>query len=85
MRAISSTLWSVARAIVEPATVTGSNSATGVSTPVRPTCTRISRRTVRLSSGGNLNAIAQRGARAVKPSASCWAKESTFTTTPSMS
>ena len=30
-------LCSVARAIVEPATVTGSNSATGVSTPVRPT------------------------------------------------
>ena len=27
----------VARAMVEPETVTGSNSATGVSTPVRPT------------------------------------------------
>ncbi len=71
--------------MVEPATVTGSNSATGVSTPVRPTWMRISRRTVVFSSGGNLKAMAQRGARAVNPSSSCWAKLSTFTTTPSMS
>ena len=85
LRCTSSSLCSVARAMVEPETVTGSNSATGVSTPVRPTWMRISRRTVSFSSGGNLNAIAQRGARAVKPSASCWAKLSTFTTTPSMS
>ncbi len=78
-------LWSVARAMVEPATSTGSNSATGVSTPVRPTWMRIWRRTVRFSSGGNLKAMAQRGARAVKPRAACEAKESTLTTTPSMS
>ena len=78
-------LCSVARAIVEPATTTGSNSATGVSTPVRPTCTRIWRKTVLFSSGGNLNAMDQRGARAVKPRLACEANESTFTTTPSMS
>jgi orotidine-5'-phosphate decarboxylase len=36
-RAISSRLCNVARATFEPASVTGSNSATGVSTPVRPT------------------------------------------------
>ena len=35
--AISSTLCSVARAIVEPATSTGSNTANGVIAPVRPT------------------------------------------------
>ena len=39
LRRISSSLWSVAREIVEPCTKTGSSSATGVSTPVRPTCT----------------------------------------------
>ena len=78
-------LCSVARAMVEPATVTGSNSATGVSTPVRPTWMRISRSTVVFSSGGNLNAMAQRGARAVKPRSPCWVKLSTLTTTPSMS
>ena len=85
LRRTSSSLCSVARAMVDPATTTGSNSATGVSTPVRPTWMRMSRRTVRFSSGGNLNAMAQRGARAVKPRASWLAKLSAFTTTPSMS
>ena len=37
LRLISSSLWSVAREIVEPARKTGSSSATGVSVPVRPT------------------------------------------------
>ena len=65
LRCTSSSLCSVARATVEPATTTGSSSATGVSLPVRPTCTVISRNSVVFSSGGNLNATAQRGARAV--------------------
>lgn len=57
----------------------------GVSTPVRPTCTATLRRMVVFSSGGNLKAMAQRGALAVKPSSAWMAKSSTFTTTPSMS
>ena len=85
LRRTSSWLCSVARATVEPATTTGSSSATGVSTPVRPTCTVMSRSSVVFSSGGNLKAMAQRGARAVKPISACRAKESTFTTTPSIS
>jgi hypothetical protein len=85
LRATSSALCRVARAIVEPATSTGSNDASGVSAPVRPTCTEMSRSTVVFSSGGNLKAIAHLGAFAVKPSSSCTAKESTFTTTPSIS
>ncbi len=47
-------LWSVARLTVVPARRTGSNSATGVSTPVRPTWTTMSVTTVVASSGGNL-------------------------------
>ena len=78
-------LCSVARAMVEPATVTGSNSATGVSTPVRATWMRISRRTVVFLLGRELERDRPARARAVKPSSSCWAKLSTFTTTPSMS
>ena len=46
LRRISSSLCSVARETVEPCTKTGSSSATGVSTPVRPTCTVMSRRRV---------------------------------------
>ena len=37
LRSISSSLWRVARETVEPEMRTGSSSATGVSTPVRPT------------------------------------------------
>ena len=37
------------------------NSATGVRTPVRPTCTTMSVTTVVASSGGNLYAMAHRG------------------------
>ena len=37
LRRTSSRLWSVARATVEPATLTGVMCATGVSVPVRPT------------------------------------------------
>ena len=85
LRCTSSKLCSVARATVEPATTTGTSSATGVSAPVRPTCTVMSRRSVVFSSGGNLNAMAQRGARAVNPMARWRAKSFTFTTTPSIS
>ena len=46
LRATSSSLCSVARATVEPARKTGSRLATGVSLPVRPTCTSIERTTV---------------------------------------
>ena len=54
LREISSSLWSVARATVLPATKTGSNSATGVSTPLRPTWTVMSSRRVRACSGSYL-------------------------------
>lgn len=50
-RSISSWLWRVARATVEPDSSTGCNSATGVSTPVRPTCTTIFSRVVSFCSG----------------------------------
>ena len=53
--------------------------------PVRPTLTWTSRSFVVASSGGYLNAIAQRGAREVEPSRRCSAYWSTFTTTPSIS
>ena len=42
LRRISSSLCSVARAMVLPRRKTGSSSATGVSVPVRPTCTVMS-------------------------------------------
>ncbi len=67
LRRISSRLCRVARAIVEPATTTGSNSATGVSMPVRPTWIVCRAKGCVFSSGGNLKAIAQRGARACNP------------------
>ena len=60
-------LCSVARPTVEPPTKTGSSTANGVALPVRPIETWMSRRMVVRSSGGSLNAIAQRGALAVVP------------------
>ncbi len=54
LRAISSSLCSVALATVLPATRTGSSSATGVRTPLRPTCTVMSSRRVRACSGSYL-------------------------------
>ena len=68
LRFTSWALWSVAFSTVDPATRVGSMTPYGVTRPVRPTLTRISRRTVLTSSGGYLNAIAQRGARLVEPS-----------------
>ena len=67
LRTISAALCKVALVTVEPATLTGSMKAKGVTRPVRPTLTLISRRRVVVSSGGYLNAIAHFGARDVKP------------------
>ena len=80
-----SSLWSVASPTVDPPTNTGSSTANGVALPVRPIDTWMSLRTVVRSSGGNLKAIAHRGAFDVTPSACCRARSSTFTTTPSIS
>ena len=85
LRRTSSRLWSVARATVEPATLTGVMCATGVSVPVRPTYGTMSSTNASTCSGGNLNAIAQRGARLTIPSRACWSNRSTLTTTPSVS
>ena len=85
LRRMSSSLCRVARSTVTPPTLTGSRTANGVSTPVRPTLTAISRRRVVAVVGANLKAIAQRGSWATDPRARCRAYESTLTTTPSMS
>ena len=82
---ISSSLWSVARLIVMPESLTGSSTATGVRAPVRPTWTRMSSRQVVAWRAGNLNEIAQRGALAVAPSARRCSEELTLNTTPSAS
>ena len=67
LRAISSSLCKVARLTVDPLTRTGSSAATGVSTPVRPTCTRMSCNLVCTRSASYLKAMAQRGDLAVNP------------------
>ena len=85
LRRTSSRLWRVARETVEPATLTGVMWATGVSVPVRPTYGTMSSMNASTCSGGNLKAIAQRGARLTIPSLACWSKRSTLTTTPSVS
>ena len=64
LRAHLLALCSVASSTVEPATRTGSITPYGVTRPVRPTLTWMSSSLVLTSSGGYLNAIAQRGARA---------------------
>ena len=85
LRTTSWALCSVAIDTVEPATVTGSITPKGVTLPVRPTLTWMSRSLVLTSSGGYLNAMAHRGAREVDPSRRCTAISSTLTTTPSIS
>src|SRR5207248_9874140 len=62
LRFTSSSLCSVAVRTVTPPTNTGSSCAKGVTTPVRPVCTKMFSRRVVRSSGGNLYAIAHRGA-----------------------
>ena len=85
LRATSSSLCSVAMPTFAPPTNTGSSTANGVARPVRPMLTMMSRRIVVFSSGGNLYAIAHRGARDVTPISARWPRSSTFTTTPSIS
>ncbi len=84
LRWISSSLWSVARATVDPEMNTGSSSATGVRTPVRPTWMVMRRSFVSICSGQNLYAHAHFGNLDVAPS---WVwSESWFTlmTAPSV-
>ena len=54
LRLTSKGLCRVVRATVEPATCTGFRMATGVTRPVRPTCTVMSSSSVLTSSGGYL-------------------------------
>ncbi len=81
----TSWLCSVANSTSEPATVTGSTWAYGVTRPVRPTPTRMLRSLVLTSSGAYFHAIAQRGAREVEPSLPWRGISSSLTTTPSIS
>ena len=83
--AMISPLCRLARETLVPAKKIGSNTAVGVSTPVRPTVTSISRTTLSLTSGGYLNAIAQRGNLFVLPSVRRAARSLTLMTAPSMS
>ncbi len=53
-RFTSEALCNVARDTVTPPTSTGCSSATGVSRPVRPTCTVMSSTRVTSTRGGNL-------------------------------
>ena len=85
LRFTSAALCSVAIDTVDPATVTGSITANGVTRPVRPTLTWMSSSLVVTSSGGYLYAIAQRGARDVLPRRRCRAISSTLITWPSSS
>ncbi len=85
LRATSSRLWSVARLTVTPPISTGRISATGVTTPVRPTLGTILRIWVSCLRGGNLKAKAQRGWCEVAPSSSRAASSSSLITTPSIS
>ena len=80
-----SSLCSVATPTVEPPTKTGSSWAKGVARPVRPMETWIAMSLVVRSSGGNLKAMAHRGALDVAPRTACSARSSTLVTTPSIS
>jgi len=84
-RRTSSGLCRVARLTVEPSRSTGSNSATGVSAPVRPTWTAMCSTRVVACRAGYLYATAQRGILAVAPRRACSAAALTLTTTPSIS
>ncbi len=59
---------------VTPPTNTGASLATGVSLPVRPTCTSMACTVVSCSCAGYLCATAQRGSRETKPSFFCSAR-----------
>ena len=83
-RIISSALWSVALVTVTPPTKSAFKLATGVIEPVRPTWKVTSSKVVMSSSGGYLYALAQRGAREMKPNFFCFSTSLTLITTPSM-
>ena len=83
--AIISPLCRLARETLVPARKIGSNTAVGVSTPVRPTVTSILRTTLSLTSGGYLNAMAHRGNLFVLPRVRRAARSLTLMTAPSMS
>src|SRR5579875_1261012 len=85
LRRISSMLWSEALRTVTPPTRTGSSSAIGVSTPVRPTDGTMLRTRVIACRGLNFHATAQRGARDTSPSARWSARSFTLMTSPSIS
>ena len=78
LRRASSSLCKVALVTVTPPTNTGASFATGVSLPVRPTCTSMASTVVSCSWAGYLCATAQRGSRVTKPSRFCSANESTL-------
>ena len=80
---ISPTLWSEAWTTVVPLSTTGFIVARGVSRPVRPTCQSTWSSSVVPCSAAYLKAMHHRGDLEVLPSFSCWARLSTFTTTPS--
>ena len=82
---MKSWLWRVALVTVVPASCTGSVTALGVRTPVRPTCTTMSSTLAGFCSGGYFHATAQRGNLAVLPNRSRWLRSLTFTTAPSIS
>ena len=75
----------ITRKLLVPARKIGSNTAVGVSTPVRPTVTSMSRTTLSLTSGGYLNAMAQRGNLLVLPKVRRAARSLTLMTAPSIS
>ena len=70
---------------VVPASRTGSSTALGVSTPVRPTWMTMSTTLEGFTSGGYLYAAAHRGNLAVLPRVSRWLRSLTLMTAPSMS
>jgi hypothetical protein len=82
-RTRSSKLCSVAEVTITPPTCTGSSTATGVITPVRPTCTSIRSSVVVRVSAGNLYATPHRGARLDEPAAARSAGWSALMTAPS--
>ena len=79
-----SALWRVALLTLVPARGTGSNSATGVTLPVRPTWATRRSSLLGASSAAYFRAMAQRGAFWVKPASACSRRSSSFTTTPSV-
>ncbi len=78
LRRASISLCRVALVTVTPPTNTGASLATGVSLPVRPTCTSMACTVVSCSCAGYLCATAQRGSRETKPNSRCNSKELTL-------